>query len=69
MTSRRFQFRLRTWFVVMMIVAVRSAVCLPALKAWQQQQAATKRSGIKLRLIGLHLKNYDPGKKRYPHTR
>ena len=33
---RRFQFRLRTLFVVVAIVAVQCAVCLPMLKQWQE---------------------------------
>ena len=35
---RRFQFRLRTLFVVAAIVAVQCAVCLPMLKEWQAQR-------------------------------
>ena len=32
---RRFQFHMRTWFVVTTIVAVQCAVCFPAVKEWQ----------------------------------
>jgi hypothetical protein len=35
---RWFQFRLRTLFVAMTILAVQCAVCFPALKEWQEQQ-------------------------------
>ncbi len=32
----RFQFRLRTLMLIVAIVAVQCAVCLPALKEWQR---------------------------------
>jgi Tfp pilus assembly protein FimT len=35
---RRFQFRLRTLFVIVTIVAVQCAVCLPMLKKWQRHE-------------------------------
>jgi len=38
MPKRRFQFRLRTWFLVTAILAVQCAVCFPALKEWREQQ-------------------------------
>jgi hypothetical protein len=34
----RFQFRLRTLFVIVTFVAVQCAVCLPALREWQHQR-------------------------------
>jgi hypothetical protein len=34
---RWFQFRLRTWFVVMTILAVQCAVCLPPFRNWQRR--------------------------------
>ena len=34
---RRFQFRLRTLIVVMAIVAVQCAVCLPMLREWKER--------------------------------
>ena len=36
---RRFQFHLRTFFVIVVIVAVQFAVCLPMLKEWQELPA------------------------------
>lgn len=33
------RFRLRTLFLIMTIVAVQCAVCLPALKEWQERKA------------------------------
>jgi hypothetical protein len=35
---RWYQFRLRTLFVVLAIVAVQCAVCVPALKQWQRRR-------------------------------
>ena len=35
---RRFQFRLRTLFVVVAIVAVQCAVCLPILREWEERE-------------------------------
>jgi hypothetical protein len=35
---RRFQFRLRTLFVIATIVAVQCAVCLPMLKEWEARR-------------------------------
>jgi hypothetical protein len=32
---RRFQFRLRTLFVIVTIVAIQCEVCLPMLREWQ----------------------------------
>jgi hypothetical protein len=40
---RRFQFRLRTLFVGLTIVAIQCAVCLPALKEWRAQEVERKR--------------------------
>jgi hypothetical protein len=34
----RFQFRLRTLFVAVAIVAVQCAACLPMLREWQKQK-------------------------------
>jgi hypothetical protein len=41
---RRFQFRLRTLFVVLTIVAVQCAVCLPGLRQWQRMQRSVPRT-------------------------
>lgn len=38
MARRRFQFRLRTLFLVMTTVAVQCAVCLPGVKEWEKQE-------------------------------
>jgi hypothetical protein len=38
MRLRRFQFRLRTLFVVMTILAIQYGVCIPAIKEWQHQR-------------------------------
>lgn len=35
---RRFEFRLRTLFVIMTILAVECAMCLPMLREWQRQE-------------------------------
>ena len=43
---RRFQFRLRTLFVVVTIVAVQCAVCLPAYREWQRVHLARPRTFI-----------------------
>ena len=35
---RWFQFSLRTWFILVAIAVVQSAVCLPMLREWQQRR-------------------------------
>jgi hypothetical protein len=40
---RRFQFRLRTLFVVAAIVAVQCAVCLPMLRNWEARREYRER--------------------------
>src|SRR5665213_3508425 len=40
----RFQFRLRTLLVVVTIVAVQCAVCLPMLREWQESQTPQAQS-------------------------
>jgi hypothetical protein len=42
MARRRFQFRLRSLFVVMTILAVQCAVCFPAVKEWEKQEQVKK---------------------------
>lgn len=37
-TRRRFQFHVRTLFVVATVVAVQCATCLPMLREWQERQ-------------------------------
>jgi hypothetical protein len=57
-TRAHFQIHLRTLFLIVTIVSVQCAVCLPALREWQSLQ--------KLRRIGLALHNYEGNsKKRY----
>jgi hypothetical protein len=46
---RRFQFRLRTVFVVVTIVAVQCAACVPTLKEWQRLQQVR---GQRLEAVG-----------------
>jgi hypothetical protein len=41
---RRFQFRLRTLFVVAAIVAVQCAVCLPMLRDWEARREYRERA-------------------------
>ncbi|HEY2147010.1 MAG TPA: hypothetical protein VGH32_03680 [Pirellulales bacterium] len=38
MKLSRFQFRLRTLLLIVIIVAVQCAVCFPALRDWQEQK-------------------------------
>ena len=38
---RRFQFRLRTLFVIVTILAVECAVCLPMLREWEANRNLT----------------------------
>ncbi len=38
MTLPRFQFRLRTLLLIVAIVAIQCAVCLPSLKEWQKRR-------------------------------
>jgi hypothetical protein len=56
---RRFQFRLRTLLLIVAIVAVQCAACLPMLKTWQTQQ--------KIRQIGAAL-HFWPHKLYWTHA-
>jgi len=58
---RWFQYRLRTIFTVVTIVAVQCAVCFPMLREWECAK--------KLRQIGLALHNYEGNSvRRFPVT-
>jgi hypothetical protein len=63
---RWFQFRLRTIFTVVTIVAVQCAVCFPMLREWKSRTAVFE----KLRQVGFALHNYEGynSQRRYPHT-
>jgi hypothetical protein len=62
---RWFQFRLRTIFTVVTIVAVQCAVCFPMLREWKSRTASFK----KLRQVGLALHNYEGNSvRRFPAT-
>jgi hypothetical protein len=51
---RRFQFRLRTLFVVATVVAVQCATCLPMFREWQQrEQHEANRTQIFSFFVGL----------------